>query len=66
MRAAVFSARMGRGLTVAIFTAAIALARKMLDLGFDPNAVASFGNTPPAPADGFSSTPLLDQVFLTV
>jgi len=49
------------------FTAAIALARKMLDLGVDPNAVDSFGNNALLRApDGFSSTPLPVQVFLTV
>src|SRR3954462_9194450 len=44
--AAVFSARDGKIVAHDHFTAAIGLIRKLLDLGADPNAVDSYGNTP--------------------
>jgi len=44
LRAAVFTARDGKMVDRDNFTAAIALVRRMLELGVDPNAVDSFGN----------------------
>jgi ankyrin repeat protein len=46
LRAAVFSARDGKTTDSGNFTAAVALLRKMLDLGVDPNTIDSYGNNP--------------------
>jgi ankyrin repeat protein len=44
LRAAIFNARDGKKIDRGHFTTAVALVRKMLDMGADPNAVDSFGN----------------------